>query len=157
MEIVSTHSRPKAAGHFITDGKGRLIVSTHSRPKAAGWFLMMRQMQMCRFNSQPPEGGWPRGYIIRSIYKRFQLTAARRRLVLHHIANLLILKFQLTAARRRLAVKTRCHGVARGFQLTAARRRLVHFRFRSHIVIVVSTHSRPKAAGRFFAIRRLGI
>ena len=33
---VSTHSRPKAAGTFITDSKGRLIVSTHSRPKAAG-------------------------------------------------------------------------------------------------------------------------
>ena len=76
---VSTHSRPKAAGTFITDSKGRLIVSTHSRPKAAGclkWSSNVLEyvsthsrpkaagcaiyhLIYCTqcFNSQPPEGG----------------------------------------------------------------------------------------------------
>ena len=55
---VSTHSRPKAAGTFLTDSKGRLIVSTHSRPKAAG---PLRKLALC--------------FIF-----QFQHTAARRRL-----------------------------------------------------------------------------
>ena len=33
---VSTHSRPKAAGHNSRNGCGHDDVSTHSRPKAAG-------------------------------------------------------------------------------------------------------------------------
>ncbi len=33
---VSTHSRPKAAGVLRGEARGRIIVSTHSRPKAAG-------------------------------------------------------------------------------------------------------------------------
>ena len=55
---ISTHSRPKAAGTFITDSKGRLIVSTHSRPKAAGIRGSWLARRGDRFNSQPPEGGW---------------------------------------------------------------------------------------------------
>ena len=34
--LVSTHSRPKAAGRLIDVHLRSLIVSTHSRPKAAG-------------------------------------------------------------------------------------------------------------------------
>ena len=33
-------------------------VSTHSRPKAAGWWLSQSKQSTQRFNSQPPEGGW---------------------------------------------------------------------------------------------------
>ena len=33
-------------------------VSTHSRPKAAGNLLASALLESCRFNSQPPEGGW---------------------------------------------------------------------------------------------------
>ena len=33
---VSTHSRPKAAGTVKAEGNSSIIVSTHSRPKAAG-------------------------------------------------------------------------------------------------------------------------
>ena len=100
--FVSTHSRPKAAGHKITCGHNAKDVSTHSRPKAAGFDLHLCEMpnpfqltaarrrlagRRCaacdtqqRFNSQPPEGGWS-GLII-PLYVRFwfQLTAARRRL-----------------------------------------------------------------------------
>ena len=34
--MVSTHSRPKAAGDICKLPDGTQIVSTHSRPKAAG-------------------------------------------------------------------------------------------------------------------------
>ena len=78
--IVSTHSRPKAAGAcaFVSglrskfqhtaarrrlengDGKkgAALGVSTHSRPKAAGQPICPEWLSHCSFNTQPPEGGW---------------------------------------------------------------------------------------------------
>ena len=77
--LVSTHSRPKAAG-FFPHVIGLLgMVSTHSRPKAAGLLTEQpppfksfqhtaarrrletknRQNRLCCcFNTQPPEGGW---------------------------------------------------------------------------------------------------
>ena len=36
------------------------IVSTHSRPKAAGFNLFFRYSCVRCFNTQPPEGGWLR-------------------------------------------------------------------------------------------------
>ena len=55
--VVSTHSRPKAAGNFFGEHGCSADVSTHSRPKAAG-----RVGVMCFIDNQ------------------FQHTAARRRL-----------------------------------------------------------------------------
>ena len=61
----------------------------------------------------------------------------------------LVSLFQLTAARRRLASPILSHARISGFQLTAARRRLA-FRAFNHVTReYVSTHSRPKAAGRW--------
>ena len=79
--IISTHSRPKAAGGLPCPviGAGMPIISTHSRPKAAGRFLRA-------FRFPIP----------------FQLTAARRRLVIGINGRLRFRLFQLTAARRRL-------------------------------------------------------
>ena len=34
------------------------VVSTHSRPKAAGIFTDLFSRESVRFNTQPPEGGW---------------------------------------------------------------------------------------------------
>ena len=78
--IVSTHSRPKAAGSLLiinrnfdrfqhTAARRRLgrnlfvsrlaqTVSTHSRPKAAGRYYLAAGRCECSFNTQPPEGGW---------------------------------------------------------------------------------------------------
>ena len=78
--IVSTHSRPKAAGPSramcsgfcrfqhtaarrrlgLCAASGVLIteVSTHSRPKAAGLRLTSSSFKNSCFNTQPPEGGW---------------------------------------------------------------------------------------------------
>ena len=100
-----------------------------------------------RFNSQPPEGGWFAGYDKVGYHRSFQLTAARRRLVVdvgldekqivvsthsrpkaagqfHHARIKLFGAFQLTAARRRLAGHDLLHVFDLSFQLTAARRRL---------------------------------
>ena len=82
MMVVSTHSRPKAAGSAGYAANKMGVVSTHSRPKAAGFIescaastLMPFQHTAARrrlvndsfvisqkisFNTQPPEGGWRR-------------------------------------------------------------------------------------------------
>ena len=56
------------------------------------------------FNSQPPEGGWVIIKMLTAIASGFQLTAARRRLVMLKTQIQCFFTFQLTAARRRLGV-----------------------------------------------------
>ena len=56
--IVSTHSRPKAAGLQEVNILLNTGVSTHSRPKAAGLQFPHVRPPPSRFNTQPPEGGW---------------------------------------------------------------------------------------------------
>ena len=55
---VSTHSRPKAAGWKVCNTFFFENVSTHSRPKAAGRLLRFLTFKERCFNTQPPEGGW---------------------------------------------------------------------------------------------------
>ena len=125
------------------------------------------------FNSQPPEGGWRYqamkptimiSFQLTAARRRldqpacrlnrasaFQLTAARRRLVRFRFRPKSRKSFQLTAARRRLAIAA-CSGLYSPlFQLTAARRRLVNRGLLRAVFAIVSTHSRPKAAGDGFA------
>ena len=145
--IVSTHSRPKAAGAGQRQAIQDQIVSTHSRPKAAGCRDASSLEYHDCFNTQPPEGGWK---IQRQHFPKltvFQHTAARRRLgrqrhqtppdcigfntqppeggweSLRTIAKK-INEFQHTAARRRLDFKYRSASSIVRFQHTAARRRL---------------------------------
>ena len=123
------------------------IVSTHSRPKAAG-NVRLKHIRICLF----------------------QHTAARRRLVCDDMISGLTISFQHTAARRRLdreKMKKRgffCFNtqppeggwmssiswmwMSTLFQHTAARRRLERVRYVQVSKIIVSTHSRPKAAGQ---------
>ena len=56
--IVSTHSRLKAAGTASCDTGQPEPVSTHSRLKAAGQCYIAVRLTHCRFNTQPPKGGW---------------------------------------------------------------------------------------------------
>ena len=125
LEDVSTHSRPKAAGSAAAAHGSSMAVSTHSRPKAAGFILFI---QLC-------------------FRRKFQLTAARRRLALGLSFVSYVGLFQLTAARRRLAHLHHRFQESLMFQLTAARRRLDPSRQPSARSFRVSTHSRPKAAG----------
>ena len=145
MGVVSTHSRPKAAEtenqpippipqFQHTAARRRLLlaliqnlpshtVSTHSRPKAA-------EIRFAFFKF-PTE---------------FQHTAARRRLPGRPRGRLDTRAFQHTAARRRLKEllgTDNLHGV---FQHTAARRRLPLRGGVMYANVMVSTHSRPKAA-----------
>ena len=164
---VSTHSRPKAAGRGQCHDVAWRLVSTHSRPKAAGCFNSKlicfkgfqhtaarrrldhdsaKQSRRQCFNTQPPEGGWT---------GRLKLGSE------NHVS---------THSRPKAAENLPVVGIRqRLFQHTAARRRLlknsvglkVTFSFNtqppeggctSNTVFIlnhaVSTHSRPKAAGR---------
>ncbi len=79
---------------------------------------------------------------------KFQHTAARRRLACISSALAMLLLFQHTAARRRLGITPRAFCGVSVFQHTAARRRLGINAHQASKKIIVSTHSRPKAAGR---------
>ena len=57
---VSTHSRLKAAGWAARRWWYLWRVSTHSRLKAAGHPARCDYAGACRFNTQPPKGGWLR-------------------------------------------------------------------------------------------------
>ena len=144
--VVSTHSRPKAAGKFILSTREKSNVSTHSRPKAAGFIYK-------RFD----------------IKIRFQHTAARRRLGMLKLQRKMQTLFQHTAARRRL-VSARWKLVEGTGVSTHSRPKAAgdaNFVFDEHLQRFntqppeggwgqidfgggkrrVSTHSRPKAAG----------
>ena len=165
---VSTHSRPKAAGSGQQGGGTTRNVSTHSRPKAAGHALEnARDIDSVSTHSRPKAAGGG----VSKWYKpnKFQLTAARRRLVTSNGTTVTGTQFQLTAARRRLVRSIHTKSRQKMFQLTAARRRLggkssQYSRngnsFNSQPPeggwscfwgarrrLIVSTHSRPKAAG----------
>ena len=144
---VSTHSRPKAAGAGKLAHIQATVVSTHSRPKAAGALNMPTNPDATRFNSQPPEGGWGAYRAAYNAERMFQLTAARRRLV---VCDLRITGlFTVSTHSRPKAAGGTCRGGLAGaisfnsqppeggwlpvarqprsrwkFQLTAARRRL---------------------------------
>ena len=79
--MVSTHSRPKAAGNADGSKRRYEFVSTHSRPKAAGASVVQGRNQIQCFNTQPPEGGWLSAMAQPTLLQWFQHTAARRRLV----------------------------------------------------------------------------
>ena len=87
---------------------------------------LIRKILCLRFNSQPPEGGWPcrRKWCWTS--RRFQLTAARRRLAG---------KTDATAAISAVSTHSRPKAAGRGI-------------LSPRWPMPVSTHSRPKAAGR---------
>ncbi len=76
------------------------------------------------FNSQPPEGGWGRNDEPVHFFRKFQLTAARRRLV--KISNDRIDVYDVSTHSRPKAAGVRLSVFPRDykFQLTAARRRL---------------------------------
>ena len=168
---VSTHSRPKAAGiafdfpcmnpvfqHTAARrrlGAGRKIfihgipVSTHSRPKAAGGSAFFCHRQYCRFNTQPPEGGW--AIIKYLISLGIVSTHSRPKAAGFPPFSIALITDVSTHSRPKAAGrrKTQCKAGKR-FQHTAARRRLVVINQADSRVLLVSTHSRPKAAGRYF-------
>ena len=125
--LVSTHSRPKAAGIAgLMTNLGYLFQHTAARRRLG--FRPSQYQALHGFNTQPPEGGWLLQLYYDTLGIKFQHTAARRRLGsgFGQIPRLLC-KFQHTAARRRLAAfhLNLTHSLL--FQHTAARRRLGRF------------------------------
>ena len=103
------------------------LVSTHSRPKAAGSTTGFTLCDAEGFNTQPPEGGWMAWQTAWLGWITFQHTAARRRLA-----------WRFTP-RRHIATCFNTQPPEGGWGW-----RLNPFRPAAH----VSTHSRPKAAGK---------
>ena len=190
--MVSTHSRPKAAGHTQSLKQYHPKYGFNTQPPEGGWpQFCLRCARFGCFNTQPPEGGWisprkrlwPEAVSTHSRPKaagtpqaskgngtEFQHTAARRRLGPDSLISvnaetvsthsrpkaagspafqywLLNRGFQHTAARRRLVFRFLEPNVHVLFQHTAARRRLAAFIVSILLFQLVSTHSRPKAAG----------
>ena len=83
-----------------------LFQHTAARRRLVSWPRRFA-LDSCRFNTQPPEGGWERLGIVAKDALQFQHTAARRRLGLACSNGFTYAKFQHTAARRRLAFKIR--------------------------------------------------
>ena len=83
---VSTHSRPKAAGDSLISLDWIVKVSTHSRPKAAGTLPKgERYGYLVSTHSRPKAAGTMQSTWI--VLQKFQLTAARRRLVFYCHTN----------------------------------------------------------------------
>ncbi len=124
ITIVSTHSRPKAAGPLLPSGKVVFMMFQHT---AARRRLAIRLTTTIR-------------------HVRFQHTAARRRLGLLGLAGIPEAMFQHTAARRRLGTGVSLVTVQRWVS-THSRPKAAGIGIYSVVRKRVSTHSRPKAAG----------
>ena len=102
VNMVSTHSRPKAAGS-ISHISYQIQSCFNTQPPEGGWtFNTVNTFFSLSFNTQPPEGGWPCHRCWQTQGGRFQHTAARRRLGHSWLNNTPPRQFQHTAARRRL-------------------------------------------------------
>ena len=145
---VSTHSRPKAAGlwryRFRIDGK----VSTHSRPKAAGSQTTGFSILPAGFNTQPPEGGWDCAKCYAARAPAFQHTAARRRLAVFAVHRFNDF-FVSTHSRPKAAGN--CQNLLTiskpSFNTQPPEGGWQVGQYRLYQNAPVSTHSRPKAAG----------
>ena len=123
--LVSTHSRPKAAGILLLKGQIRIAVSTHSRPKAAGT-VGARAIDggVVSTHSRPKAAGF--GFPHTIIHAR---------------------GFQHTAARRRLVADNDNWHADWGFNTQPPEGGWLYAHLREREAAGVSTHSRPKAAG----------
>ena len=100
------------------------------------------------FNTQPPEGGWPHTRNPPPPLRCFNTQPPEGGWLSQKRKDILDDLFQHTAARRRLAVTPTSAVPSEKFQHTAARRRLVDEKQIPAEFMRVSTHSRPKAAGK---------
>ena len=150
-----------------------LVVSTHSRPKAAGALTHALRLTTNCFNTQPPEGGRASLPATHNFNDLFQHTAARRRPGTAIIANNALgsgfntqppeggrespiefdfdaIPFQHTAARRRPDVLWTWGSMAfKCFNTQPPEGGRPLSCTIEQLDLIVSTHSRPKAAGEF--------
>ncbi len=167
--MVSTHSRPKAAGADVFAGVDDKMVSTHSRPKAAGstkafWRIEPNKFQHTAARRRLGNAGLRRRFVFQvSTHSRPKAAGSvgRASRPAGHVSTHSRPKAAGTKAFWRIEpnkVSTHSRPKAAGllviqllsislFQHTAARRRLVTSSAYAATGAKVSTHSRPKAAG----------
>ena len=144
---VSTHSRPKAAGKTCHQIWIRQFCF-NTQPPEGGWEVdVQMKMKYLSFNTQPPEGGWINATARFAISGCFNTQPPEGGWQREEEKSLKELLFQHTAARRRLDNRTKNWQPLKLFQHTAARRRLAKRLLVATFASLVSTHSRPKAAG----------
>ena len=79
LKFQHTAARRRLADSVVGHPDAHLV-STHSRPKAAGFCDFFQRCTLRCFNTQPPEGGWILPFSAQARILGFQHTAARRRL-----------------------------------------------------------------------------
>ena len=148
FHLVSTHSRPKAAG-LIHVSYYILIRRFNTQPPEGGWLLEFHfdHLERC-FNTQPPEGGWMFRWLRSSNAALFQHTAARRRLVIYRHSAPIGLKVS-THSRPKAAGCLTVEGIIGGIAVSTHSRPKAAGLYYNRFILAcqVSTHSRPKAAG----------
>ena len=121
------------------------MVSTHSRPKAAGHRFIKRINQNQCFNSQPPEGGW----VNHICYSLLFIVSTHSRPKAAGCTNVKISTFNKvsTHSRPKAAGRHKLHPLLTFLVSTHSRPKAAG----DACVVLkrnqVSTHSRPKAAG----------
>ena len=140
------NTQPTEGGWGSSTGQvERILVSTHSRPKAAGYLchvldlvngfqhtaarrrlgaVRLPSLSAFLFQHTAARRRLEAHGLNFFCCIRFQHTAARRRLDDWDFQSKIVAMFQHTAARRRLGVRLLSYGVMDKFQHTAARRRL---------------------------------
>ena len=147
-KIVSTHSRPKAAGKDRLKGVYVENVSTHSRPKAAGSLIFWRCWKIASFNTQPPEGGWMKNQRSAKVIQVSTHSRPKAAGVVAFLSQGLLRRFQHTAARRRLGHRRDSARMRDRFNTQPPEGGWRWLISGNIWRTVVSTHSRPKAAGK---------
>ena len=148
MRLVSTHSRPKAAGTCNPRLLNAWAMFQHTAARRRLGRQRRRPSSRCCFNTQPPEGGW------QQIYDRLHLpytvsTHSRPKAAGIYKAGGCVVTtcFNTQPPEGGWACSVVVNVLNIKFQHTAARRRLALERIFAMETIEVSTHSRPKAAG----------
>ena len=124
------NTQPPEGGWNNEDGLFKMkLVSTHSRPKAAGRLTLNQYGVASRFNTQPPEGGWARSKnrLHPVFHLAFQHIAARRRLARIHETEIFVMFARVSTHSRPKAAGGVSFFIPFPillFQHTAARRRL---------------------------------
>ena len=123
------------------------MVSTHSRPKAAGNRFSNRLFLVDCFNTQPPEGGWDTHRLPTGFHRCFNTQPPEGGWVLCRLKRLNKVLFQHTAARRRLDQPVHFHCLLRSVSTHSRPKAAGKVVKLANMRNDVSTHSRPKAAG----------
>ena len=166
--LVSTHSRPKAAGKTIKDYNAITEVSTHSRPKAAGPAFsalasasslfqhtaarrrlagdVHQATLQAGFNTQPPEGGWTMYAKPKLLLIGFNTQPPEGGWRQQGNRKRVIACFNTQPPEGGWPIPTQCRQASLSFN-TQPPEGGWRLRLPCYLGIRVSTHSRPKAAG----------